>query len=270
MLGKNHALLGAACWMGAIAVTSRTHPEIFHSAFANIEASGQYRYATLALSTVAAAGCAVLPDFDEPEATAAKTFGVAGKMAAKTVRFAAGGHRQRTHTLLFAVLAWYIGLGAAQLWEKGNLMFSVPAILCVGVFTVWGFLLIGRAAEDRDLLRKLTIPVAWLAGLAAAIFMVAGVVWNYPWWLEGLGPAASPEWWLPYAMAAGVVFHLLGDLPTQSGVPVLWPVTKARFALKMMKVGSRTESYVAALVFIGLIISSVLAVQAFADPPPKP
>lgn len=267
MLGKNHALVGATCWLGGVSILHSARPDLFQQIFPAISQGTGNDWAPmflLGLSTVVASGAAVLPDLDEPEATAARSLGPAGRIASKTIRGAAGGHRQRTHTLLFAALMAALSYWIAGLWQASELWKSLPAAILVGVCTLWGFLLIGRAVEDRGISKIVSTPVAWLAGLSASgIMIVAAWVPPESAWGRWLFYVFTPQWWLPAALGVGVVAHLLGDLPTKSGVPVFWPLLKVRLAFKIMRVGGKGERIASFIVFIAMVIFGVIAVQTF-------
>src|ERR1700761_8435101 len=86
MLGRDHALSGAAAFavLGPLA--------------AHLTA------AQLLTRTALTTGAALLPDLDEPHSTIAREAGFLGRGFARAVRFAAGGHRKGTHSLLGAAL----------------------------------------------------------------------------------------------------------------------------------------------------------------------
>lgn len=269
MLGKNHAVLGGCVWLAGVAILGRARPDLLTEIFPAREDIGTAgKAALLGASTIVAAGAAVLPDLDEPEATAARSLGMPGRIASKTVRAAAGGHRQRTHTLLFAGVAAVWGYAAAALstgeWGNGETYWRVPAALTAAICCLWGFLLIGRAVKDRGLSLLAGKTTAWVASAGMMFFMLSPLFASSSAPVIGdLVTAASPAWWLPAAMGVGVVAHLLGDLPTQSGVPVLWPLSSGRLALKIMKVGGRGEAAVGFVILVGGFVSGVLAIQVF-------
>lgn len=265
MLGKNHAVLGAAVWTTGIAICARIdglrgYYEIVFPDFDDVGTVG--RVSGIAISTVVAAGAAVLPDLDEPQATAAKTFGWFGKGSSHTVRWLAGGHRQRTHTFLFAGLMSLLGWWAAGLWAPGEIsdLYALPAVLLVGVCSVWGFLLVGRAAEDRGLSTRISTPVALILGTCASLVMAFPLlITSGPGWVDEIAVGVNPQWWLPTVLGVGCAAHLLGDVLTKTGVPVLWPISKLRFRLGVFKVGGKGESVAGGVVILWAIIGSTLA-----------
>jgi membrane-bound metal-dependent hydrolase YbcI (DUF457 family) len=67
--------------------------------------------------------------------------------------------------------------------------------------------------------------------------------------------------WLPWAVAVGVLAHIVGDFLTKEGVPVplVWIVHRCRFALIPLRTGATVERvvlvpafFVATLVFLYL------------------
>ena len=94
MLGRDHALSGSG------SLVSRSLAPLA------VHLTGTQ----LAAGTVLTAGAALLPDFDEPGSTIARSAGFLTRGFAHAVRFAARGHRKGTHSLLglgvFAALAW--------------------------------------------------------------------------------------------------------------------------------------------------------------------
>lgn len=263
MLGKNHAVLGTAVWLTAVAVTARTDSlrGYYDAVFPAAERGGTAAVAGVAISTVVCAGAAVLPDLDEPEATAARTFGLVGRSSSKAVRWAAGGHRQRTHTLLFAGLAALAGWWAAVIWRNDAPgWYSAPAVLLVGVCSVWGFLLVGRAAEDRGLSTRVSTPVALILGGSAAAVVAAPLLPVPDWaWTADITAGVHPRWWLPAVLGVGCAAHLLGDLLTKTGVPVLWPVSRVRPRLALFRVGGTGERVAGGVVAVWTIIAGTFA-----------
>jgi len=262
MLGKNHAVVGCAVWLTYIAVSARSFPGHHETIFPDSGGTAG-SVAALGLSTIVAAGSAVLPDLDEPEATAAKTFGAVGRGGAKTLRWFAGGHRQRTHTLAFAALVGLLGWWAAGIWTDGSpAYYAIPAVAIVGVTSVWGFLLVGRAAQDKGLSLRIGVPVAWMLGCVAAALALVPLLPLPDWgWAASAQAGLSPRWWLPAAMGVGCAAHLLGDWPTKSGVPALWPLTGYRFRLGLFQVGGAGEKIASIVVAVWAVAAGVLAVS---------
>ena len=71
---------------------------------------------SLVLST---AGAALLPDLDHPGGTIANCFGPVSRAVARTVHRISGGHREATHSMLFAALAFGASSAAIRYGHAG-------------------------------------------------------------------------------------------------------------------------------------------------------
>ena len=67
--------------------------------------------------------------------------------------------------------------------------------------------------------------------------------WGGAWLLLAHMPTPA---WLPFAVAAGVLTHIVGDALTTAGVPVpvLWLLNRARLAVLPMRTGATLEKAV--------------------------
>lgn len=191
ILGRQHALTGVLAGVGVVALIPSAP------------------LGWKALTVVVAGGAALLNDLDHPQATAARSLGIITRLIARGVDAASlaiyhasregadpaerkSGHRLATHTIPGAAAA---SLASAALCLLHPL---AGAVLC--------FLLAG--------LMSLGLKVA--GGMLGVGSGVAG------WWLLD---HENAWWWLvPVAVFAGCVVHILGDLCTTSGVPLLWPL----------------------------------------------
>lgn len=185
MLGRTHALSGAAVWLGCCAAASALghHP------------AG----ATVVVGSVVCAGMALLPDVDHPESLVAGTFGPMTRLAAVGVARVTGGHRHGTHTAVFAA---GVGLAVATVcllgrWAVAGVVFAAAGLALRGLLP----------ARDRYRAGPLTLT-AIAAGAALACAWVPGASW----------------WWLGLPAGLGCLVHCLGDALTHSGIPLLWPL----------------------------------------------
>lgn len=187
MMGTSHAVSGAAAW---VAVTG----------------TGLYpaEPGTVLLGAVVCAGAALLPDADHHNATIAHSVPIAGKVVAGAVGGLSGGHRKGMHSLLavVAVISGMFWLGQLTWRPEGwatdiHLGAAIAAACCVAFAAK-----VLKAAKNW--------PLAWLIGLAA------GTLVGF------LSPDQTA--WLPWCIGAGYLAHLLGDMITTGGVPLLWPV----------------------------------------------
>jgi membrane-bound metal-dependent hydrolase YbcI (DUF457 family) len=159
--------------------------------------------AGVAVASVLTAGAAVLPDIDHPDATVARCFGLITRVFAWLVEKLSGGHRHGTHSL------------------AGIAVFTAAAYASVS----YRHLLAGRIA--LGLLLTLVLAAALRAlrigGHAADLLAVAGaagVIWS------GFGVAT-----LGWAVALGTTMHIAGDMLTDEGVPLAWPMSRAHVRL---------------------------------------
>ncbi|KUL21995.1 metal-dependent hydrolase [Actinoplanes awajinensis] len=259
MMGPSHALSGAAAWLaGSWAVNQ----------FAGYEQSPLM----LAVGTAMCAGGALLPDLDlsgkvttnQGGATVARTFGVFSLFVSEVVeKISLGiytatrqsrdpkrdhGHRTFTHTLPFAAL---IGWGTTALaahygkWAVVGIIFFMAGLALRGLFDKWA--------------EKAGWVIVTLCSAGAAWFTAA----NLP------GDRGYPL--LGFAVGAGCVVHLLGDMITKNGVPIFWPIPTGRGRMWRMvgipnqfavKVGGKTETVILTTTFTVISFVSILGLYA--------
>jgi membrane-bound metal-dependent hydrolase YbcI (DUF457 family) len=226
MMGPSHALSGAAVWLGGSWA---------------LEYFGKYHQSPLelAVGTAVCAGGALLPDLDlsgrvtagKGGATVANTFGRVSLFLAEVIeKFSLtvydltkmkhdphrhNGHRTLTHTLPFAA-----GMGALTTWACGaggkwaviGILFMMLGLALRGIFHTWaeraGWILITLLS----------------AGAAYGTYLYLPTGRGYP--LLGV------------AVGVGCVVHLLGDVITSAGVPILWPIPTGRRMWRMIGVPS--------------------------------
>lgn len=188
---------------------------------------GLHPAATLAAAGVVA-GSALLPDIDEPGSTVAHLAEpLTGAVAWVTKRLA-GGHRCATHSLLGVAVSAVVAWGCLEV----SVTRGVPAVV----------ILIGLAYAIcfRSLVPPLLRP-GHLVALAAA----AAATWA-TWRYVGVG-------WALWAVPLGVALHLVGDVVTSGGVPLLWP-RKAHYALAILGHTNSLAEKVTGLVLLGLVV----------------
>jgi membrane-bound metal-dependent hydrolase YbcI (DUF457 family) len=186
----------------------------------------------IAAGTVVAAGASMLPDLDHPQATASRSLGPVTGVLSKALNTAAGGHRQGTHSLLFALL---VGVGAA--WLLANT--SGPWVALAMCFFFASLAL-------RVLTEASGLISAGLAALVAAT-------------LISFAPEAD---WLWLSISIGCLLHMLGDILTPEGVPPLWPVSGWRLRFPIIgHTGDWRESVIAGA--CGVLTLILLATTVF-------
>jgi membrane-bound metal-dependent hydrolase YbcI (DUF457 family) len=186
----------------------------------------------IAAGTVVAAGASMLPDLDHPQATASRSLGPVTGVISKALNQVSGGHRQGTHSLLFALL---MALGTA--WLLANT--SGPWV-ALGLCFFFASLALRVLTEASGLIS---------AGLAAVVAAT----------LISFAPEAD---WLWLSISIGCLLHMLGDILTPEGVPPLWPATKWRFRLPIIgHTGDWREGVIAGA--CGLLTLVLLATTVF-------
>lgn len=258
MMGPSHALSGAAVWLaGSWALDS----------FAGYHQSPL----EIAVGTAVCAGGALFPDLDlsgkvtrnQGGATVARTFGVFSLFIAEVIeKISLGvyhatklsrdprrnnGHRTLTHTLPFTVL---VGWGTTALctaygkWAVIGILFFMIGLAMRGLFDEW----------------------AKRAGWVIVTLVSAGAAWftflNLP------GDRGYPM--LGFAVGVGCLVHILGDIITRNGVPILWPIPiKRRMWLMVsvpdkmaIKVGGKVEVVVLRTIFTAVALLSAAGLAA--------
>jgi membrane-bound metal-dependent hydrolase YbcI (DUF457 family) len=231
VLGTGHAVSGVTVWWTGwswATLAGLTHPHLD----------------VLIVGSLVASGAALAPDFDHPESrlahaggllteTIARGFGYIGRNIHAATKLDADrpdrdGHRTVTHTLVFAVLAGCLVAGVSGLSRPAGAALAgwagIPALAPLGklitavlvyVFVRLGFAASRAAFPGRQRRVKLFKKGRrWrkptLVALACAVAAYA------------LVPA--DVWWLGLAVSVGCISHLLGDVITAAGCPVLWPL----------------------------------------------
>jgi membrane-bound metal-dependent hydrolase YbcI (DUF457 family) len=225
MLGQSHAISGALGWF-AIA------PAV--SAAVGTPLSGS----ELVIGGLVTAGAALLPDLDHPQATVSHFLGPVSVAVSRVVNTLAGGHRQATHSLLFAGL-----VGAAT--SAAGAAFGRDAVL------VLLFFMAGLALRGLGIAPPRKNAVA--AGIAVAC-EAAVIVWAADRWLP-----PGVWWWLPGAMVLGCLLHVTGDCCTPERCPIFWP-SKKRYGIGIIShTGNFAEKAIVAPVMTALLMWLVYA-----------
>ncbi|HKU01923.1 MAG TPA: metal-dependent hydrolase [Arthrobacter sp.] len=191
-MGGHHAASGAAAW---VAVAS-TGP--YTLGWYPLDPTG------ILIGGMATAGTALVCDWDHRSSTVAHSLPPLSNVIARGIENASGGHRQGTHSILGAAFFVFLAGLASQ----------------VHMDTGWGRLSIGAGLLCMFLIN--------IAAKALKLFPKGGFIsnWIFALVMAGLVTAYAPEqWtWLPTSMLIGVVVHIVGDLITTGGVPLLWPL----------------------------------------------
>ncbi|MBD7981807.1 MULTISPECIES: metal-dependent hydrolase [Oerskovia] len=193
MMGGHHAACGAAAW---VAVTS-TAPYTL----------GIYPVSDVGVITgaIVCAGAALLPDADHHSGTIAHSLPPVSEGVANVVETISGGHRRGTHSILgiavFTGLAWLAGLVTIESDTFGTVAIGAGFV---------AILLVAFALKALKLTRGGRLG-PWIGSVTIAVLIAL---------------LAPEEWnWLPVAVGLGVTVHIVGDIMTTGGCPLLWPIT---------------------------------------------
>ena len=192
MMGGHHAASGAAAWV-AIASTGP-----YALGWYPLDATG------IVIGAMATAGTALVCDWDHRSSTMAHSLPPLSNVIAVGIENASGGHRQGTHSVLGA--AFFVLLatmaGQIQLQTRWGLLSVGAGLLCMFMINI--------AAKALKLFPK----SGWISNWIFALVMAGLVTWFAP-----------HQWtWLPVSMLTGVLVHIVGDMITTGGVPLLWPL----------------------------------------------
>lgn len=214
MNGHDHALFGAAAYGGALIAGVTVYDQVLPDA------------STLVLGGVVAVGAALAADIDEKHSVASQGAGLFGSLT-RAVTGTFGGHRTVTHYPLLwipALTALCFGL------INGGVDGSWLGVVC-GVFAALGFPFLAgpkRRSALGPLLDVLTVAVGVAVWWGVTHFEV------------------QADWWMYAAIPVPYLAHLIGDFPTPSGIPALWPLSNKSFGFKLFHSGGWFENTVVA------------------------
>jgi membrane-bound metal-dependent hydrolase YbcI (DUF457 family) len=217
-MGHTHTLTGMAAWLTAGPVVLGATRGAAGLVSVDLPAPTGVSFA---LGVVACGGAAMLPDIDHEDSTIPRTYWPIGPAVSRLVNIAAGGHREGTHSLLFAGLT---GSAAAL-----ALISPVAVAVLLGGFVGLAVAGLATGLFWRQWLHGAALPVTGLASLA---------VWRL---LDNGTLHTGQFWWLPIAVAVGCLIHIAGDWCTRYGVPWLWPWRRDRFELDLFTTQSPVE-----------------------------
>jgi len=194
----------------------------------------------------AVGGFSMLPDLDQRCSTVSDMWGPATDVPSGIVGRLAGGHRWGTHDAVLAPLAFGgLALLAADAFWSSLLLMAMAIGLALRALN---FVIPGRV--ETTVLGNLVLS------------------WGGAWYLlDNMGNPA----WLPWAVAAGVLTHIVGDAITTAGVPVplLWLLNRGRLVFFPMRTGATLEKAVLVPLFLAATVGFVYVnteVQDAVDP----
>lgn len=197
MRGRNHAICGTSAWLSIAPFLPDSSPTMVFS------------------GAVLCAGAALLPDSDHPSASIAHSLPPFSAPICKVIHDVSGGHRHGTHSILGVALAtfltWLAMFPTATVFGREVSVGSGLIAIVMTAFAVKGLELNSgmgkRGSATRAVLRSTLGP--WIIAVSTAGL----ITWvnDYRWT------------WLPWCMAIGCIVHILGDMLTKGGAPILWP-----------------------------------------------
>lgn len=232
MMGHAHALSGIVGWMAVVPFLDGQ--EILGLRF-------DLGPGEIVAGSLICAGAALIPDLDSKSSTITNTYGIVTRGISALFNWMFGGHRNGTHSLLFALLMGSLVQGLV-LWSE----------LAVQVFV---FLLLGIAfnglglGDERNRLASEVINALGTAAVTLALF-TSGVDYS----------------WIGIAVGFGCLLHFVGDMATEMGVPLLWPATKYRFG---QNIGFTTDGKVERNLVTPALTISILLLSFYLFPWPE-
>jgi membrane-bound metal-dependent hydrolase YbcI (DUF457 family) len=204
-------------------------------------AAGQFAWhlnpAHLAVGAAVIAGAAVLPDIDHPDATVAQDFEFVTRAFAWLIEHVSGGHRHGTHSLV-GIAAFTGAAYAAEHYRQtlgGKIGLAVLLVLVLA--SALRALKIGGHAGD-------------LLAIGGAVAML-----HYGYDLA----------LVPWLIAAGTATHLAGDMLTDEGIPIAWPLSRRHVRLLpeplAFTTGTRPERWVVAPLLTVALVWLVAVVE---------
>lgn len=186
------------------------------------------------LAVTSVPGFALLNDIDHPNSLVSSTYGPFTRAFSPMLE-----HRRETHSLLGIALLGGVTELAAVFPDNpiSKVWLTFLLVLC------WASLL--RALGLKGLLGwglpfAFAIPVVWLHTQAVAS-----------------GLPEYPLTFIPVALVAGMLIHMFGDMLTNTGCPVFWPLSDRRFGLNLFSTGKEAEKrLVYPLLWVGVAATS--------------
>ena len=224
MMGHSHAITGAVAW---VAITAPAASPVHQGPWG------------VAAGALVCAGAALLSDLDHSGATISRALPPITNVLSAIIGAISGGHRKGTHSILgvavFVALAW-----ASALWTvtlNGTIYHPGPAIASV-VLASLGLKAIGLGFNPA---------LSWVLslGAGAAVFFTL---------------APGDAGWFPVAVGVGVVAHIIGDILTTQGVPVLYPFSSVNVRVPILgNAGSMREHLLIGATVASLVLIPVLS-----------
>ncbi len=195
-LGHTHALSGLVTGMavGLYAV---------HLPLVPLPDASRLPASHLAILAGLTAGAAVLPDIDHPDSSLGHCFGFMTRAFAWLIGLVSGGHRHLTHAALG--VAGFTGLAWLAVSHRDVIGWEIGLALFLSLILAGGLYAIGVHGHGADAL-----------AIAGAIALM----------VSGTGVAL-----VALAVGLGCATHVIGDMLTDDGCPLLYPFSRYHFRL---------------------------------------
>ncbi|RAY13261.1 metal-dependent hydrolase [Actinomadura craniellae] len=224
-MGQSHALSGAAAWLASVPLL--THEPLLGSYAVSLTP------AQIAGGAVVCAGAAMLPDIDHHKGTISNTLGPITRVLTKAVAKASGGHRQATHSILFAV-----AMGIASELLATHFVYGWWVLL----FLIVALGLRGAGIDFKVRGREVYAETLDALLAAGVVFLLHGVDMRF----------------VGYAVFLGCIAHVAGDCLTPRGCPVFWPVKKRIGVPLIPRTDGKVERWVIApLLTLAIVVLSL-------------
>lgn len=159
----------------------------------------------------------------------AKSLGPLTKAMAIAIETISGGHRNGTHSILgvlfFAALTY--GVAVWNPWAYGGWLAFLVAVASAAMFKEF---------------RKGSVIVHTVVTIAAGV----GLVWLSGTTFLPIDPIVA-------GVALGCIAHIVGDMLTKQGCPLLWPISKRRFRFARLTTGDPWENALLVVLVLALV-----------------
>lgn len=258
-MGMTHALSACALVLALIAFAPLFMEKVL----------GVWQISFVTLLCLALIGGALMPDLDNTNSSANSALGFVGDGISAVMRATApivknmvhtkydkdldNPHRSFYHTGVSAILVG--GLGAAACAITGMTGKICAMVLAfIGAHVALSTLLKGslkKAAGKSNKIIGALLPLVFSLAVVAALWFTL--------------PKTVPYWEIGVAFGLGWLVHILGDMCTTSGVPILWPVPirgKMWYDVRLLKIkaGGAVENVLFIPLFTIIIIISVVVI----------
>lgn len=258
-MGMTHALSACALVLALIAFAPLFMEKVL----------GVWQISFVALLCLALIGGALMPDLDNTNSSANSALGFVGDGISAVMRATApivknmvhtkydkdldNPHRSFYHTGVSAILVGGLGASACAITGMtGKICAMVLAF--IGAHVALSTLLKGslkKAAGKSNKIIGALLPLVFSLAVVAALWFTL--------------PKTVPYWEIGVAFGLGWLVHILGDMCTTSGVPILWPVPirgKMWYDVRLLKIkaGGAVENVLFIPLFTIIIIISVVVI----------